>query len=155
MRTLERYPPITWGLYSGWKFEDWTLNEAKLYIVTRDWLWSWHSRMITLLNAVMNISFIKCSIFKFSTTIESSCYRRQWCTPPFSTKIGGGVAKNPAAAAFGGVASFFHRKLFIENNIDVYMYHSWIPHWHTALSTCNYKLTMKPGVWCPAWYKSN
>ena len=79
----------------------------------------------------------------------------QWCTPPFSTKIGGGVAKNPAAAAFGGVASFFHRKLFIENNIDVYMYHSWIPHWHTALSTCNYKLTMKPGVWCPAWYKSN
>ena len=27
-------------------------------------------------------------------------------TPPFYTKIGGGVAKKPAAAAFGGVASY-------------------------------------------------
>jgi len=42
----------------------------------------------------------------------------------FLQKSAAAWQKNPAAAAFGGVASFFHRKLFIENNIDVYMYHS-------------------------------
>ena len=33
-------------------------------------------------------------------------HAKQWCTPPFYTKIGGGVSKKPAAAAFGGVASY-------------------------------------------------
>ena len=41
----------------------------------------------------------------------ASWFMDQWCTPPFYTKIGGGVAKKPAAAAFGGVAPTSTSKL--------------------------------------------